>query len=94
MGACPYEDDDAVNVIGHNDECVGLNAGVKCWQFVPHVLNHLTCIVQSHLTIHHLAKQTRPILRADGDEIRTRLAVVVTFQSNAATMKAFGVKSH
>jgi hypothetical protein len=57
-------------------------------------LNHLTCIVQSHLTIHHLAKQTRPILRADGDEIRTRLAVVATFQSNAATMKAFGVKSH
>jgi hypothetical protein len=66
-------------MVGHNDECVGLHARVKCWQIVPYIVHHFSCIVQLHLIMHHLTKQKRPILRANGDKIRPRLAIIVAF---------------
>jgi len=44
-GACPYDDNDAVDVIGHNNEFINLDTYIMTWNFVPHCLNHFAGFV-------------------------------------------------
>lgn len=65
---------DSMNMVGHDDECTQFDIGayLSCAQsFFTH---NFIQFVQRHLPIHHLAKQTGPILGHDGDEIRTLLS--------------------
>jgi len=40
-----WDDDNSVDVIGHNNEFIDINPGVTLRQFVPHPLNDLPSIV-------------------------------------------------
>jgi len=51
-------------------------------------------VTQPHLAIHNASKQTCPILRHDGDEIRPRLGVVVPFQADGTTVMLLEVIPH
>jgi hypothetical protein len=51
-------------------------------------------IVQLHLAIHHVSEQTRPSLRTDGHEIRSRLLVIVSLQSDGTAPMDISVSLH
>ena len=68
-GARPYnvivhQHDYAVDVIGHNHQCININTVVTLRQFFPHRLDHPPSIVYPHLPIHNFPKQALPILGA------------------------------
>lgn len=75
----PYEDD-SVDVIGHNDECIKGHIGKLCGQFLPRRPRLLPNVVQSHVAVGYPTEQTFPAARADSYEIRARLLVIVSFE--------------
>jgi len=82
-----------MDMIGHRNKSVGLHAGVERWYFIPYGLDYPPGIIQPHFAVHHLAKQTRPVLRAKGDKIRPGLGVIVPLQPNAAAAVAGSCKN-
>ena len=69
----PFNFNDPMNVIWHNDVCVHIYAVKMSWYLQPYLLNHLPHLVQHHLTINPLAKQGASPLGDDRDEIGTIL---------------------
>src|SRR5437867_2541959 len=51
-------------------------------------------LVQPYLPVHDFPKQARPVLHADGDEIRPGLRVVVALQADAAAVMTLRVVRH
>ena len=76
-GACPYENDDAVHMVGHDDKRVYIDARVTLRQFAPYCLDHLAGAVQDHFPTGYLAEHSLPVLRADGHEIRSGLSIII-----------------
>jgi hypothetical protein len=61
----PYgNDDNPMEMIWHDHEFAGFDRGEFFVQFTPPTFNHATGIVQPHLPIHNLPKQTFPIFGA------------------------------
>ena len=77
-GACPYDCNDAVNVIGHGDEYIDIGTRIMGRDFIPNRLNHPPCIIQLYVTIHNCPEQALPLLRAKGDEIHPGLGIIVS----------------
>ena len=78
-GACPYEDNDAVDVVGHHDKGIHIYTVVS-WQLAPHGLHHLSRFGQDHPPVDNAAEHAFAILRADRHEIRAGLRVVESRQ--------------
>jgi len=83
----PYGDDQyAVDMIGHDDEFIQFDVRKMPGNFVPTFHHDLAVFVQSHFAIYHVPQQTFPIARADGDEIRADLGVIVFFQTDGSAV--------
>jgi hypothetical protein len=93
-GAPDRNEDDTVKMIRHDHEFVDLDRCKFTVQFKPPSFNHPPGVIQSHLTRRYVAEQTRPILCADGHEIRSRLSVIVTHQPDRAAATFFRVVFH
>jgi len=62
-GTCPYNGvvdinvggagnhNNAMDVVWHDDKCIGFDTDVMRRQIIPHRLNHLSRIIQYHFTI-------------------------------------------
>lgn len=72
-------DDDPVDVIGHHTKYIQFDNWKSDWQFLPFLQDHSSRIVQAHLLADYVAKQARPILRTDGNEIRPSLRIIMPF---------------
>lgn len=79
-GGRPYDDDNSVDVVGHYDEFINIDAWIIGWYFIPNLLNHITCSIQPHLPVHDFPKQAFSILGADGHEIGPGLGIIVSPQ--------------
>jgi hypothetical protein len=66
-----FRDQDAVEVIGHDDERIDPPSGLMHWDFVPTPFDERAQIVQSHLAIRYVPEERAPIEGADGDEVGT-----------------------
>lgn len=75
-----------MEMVGHDDECVGLHVWEFVMPFGPPFFHHPSRLVQPHLPIHHLAEQTGPILGHEGDEIRAGPGIIIPLQPNAAAV--------
>jgi len=75
-----------MDVIRHHDERVQFDRREPARQSIPFRQNHPSRIVQLHLATDHVAEQTRPILGADGDEIRPHLRIIVILQTDGPAM--------
>src|SRR3990172_7570162 len=87
---CPYKHN-SMHVVGHHHDDIRYGVWKMRRDFLPTCLDDFSGIVHSHLTIHHLAEQTSAVLRADGDEIRARLRVVVPFEPNRTAAAFLGI---
>lgn len=93
-GVCPYrpyQNDNPVNMIRHNHEFIRHHPWIKSRHFIPHRLHHFASRVQPHLATYHLAEQRETILRADGNEIRSRPRVIVSLQSYGPVVVSFRI---
>ena len=78
------EDDDAVDVVGHDDEGIECDGGKPLGQGVPGRLGGVAGRAQPDAAVDHLPEHRLPGPGADGDEVESRLAVVVPCQSRRA----------
>ena len=83
-----------MNMIGHRYKCININPGIMSWQFFPHRFNHPPSIVQPHLVIDKLPKEAFSVLRADGNEIRPGLAVIVPTEPDGSAVGFFWIRPH
>jgi hypothetical protein len=83
-----------MDVVGHDDEMVDVDAGVEQRDFVPDRLYHASSMVRDQGVIYDVAKQARPVLRDDGDEVLARFGVVVTSQPDRPAVAPLRVVTH
>lgn len=69
----PYELDDTVDVIGHDDKFVQYDMGTDTFCFAPFFICDNPRFIELHLTINNVSKQWHPIMRADGNKIQSGL---------------------
>jgi len=105
-GACPYrmrgtcgdrfagQNDDAVDVVGHDHKRVHVHAGIMVGHFIPHRLHHAPRIVHVHAPIDDRAEQAFAVLRANRDEIRARLGVIETAHADGTAVVFVRIVSH
>lgn len=92
MMICPYGNfDDLMHVIWQDD--VFVQDGMwKMFRYrQPTFFDMLPNIIQYHLSINHLSKQIPPPMRTYRDIIRTRQAVIVSFQPNRKTSRRMDI---
>lgn len=80
------DDDDPMNVVWHDDECVRGNAGVVRRQHFPGRLHNLSGSIRAHLAIHDVTKQECPMMCANRQEIGSDLRIVIVSQANRTTV--------
>jgi len=73
-------------MIRHNDVFVQLGLRKMIGNFQPTLLCHFATFIHPHIPIDNFAKQTFAIVRHDGDEIDTRLGVIVSLQTNGMSV--------
>ena len=52
----PYNSDDPMEMIGHNNTFVTFHIGKLAWQLVPPSCDHTPCIVKLHFPIRTVSK--------------------------------------
>jgi len=75
-----------MHVVGHDDEGIKLDILKTLWQTKPPFLDNSSIFRKHHLIVDDFAKQQRPILRANRDEIGTGLRIVVIAQPDGVTV--------
>jgi hypothetical protein len=78
VGIIARDHDYAVNMIWHDYECIQIDGGKSVGQQMPCVQNHFSCVIHLHASIYNLAKQTCPILYAEGDVVRAEFCVIIS----------------
>ena len=76
---------DPVKMIGHDNPGVQFDFGTDPSGFEPFILNYPAGLVQHHMMIHDFPKQKFTAGRANGDEIRAGLRIVITTQTDRTT---------
>ena len=85
-GSCPFrglgwrrwvDEDDCVDVVWHDDELVQLDCRESPGKFTPGPMDHPSGLVQVHLFVDHVAKETQVFLHGDGHEVGADLCIVV-----------------
>ena len=71
-----------MHMVGHNDVRVDRGVGKVGWDLLPAILYDLPIGVQLHPTVSHLSEQFSLLNCTDGDEIRSRLGVVVSLETD------------
>lgn len=81
----------SMDVVRHDHKCCGGDVIKMSGNLIPTICRHLPKIVQGHLSLNDLAKQTRPSLRDDGDEIRAGQRIIKIGQAHRMTMHVVGL---
>jgi hypothetical protein len=74
-----------MQMIGHHHELIDFDTGKPRRNAIPQRGHHLPGLVEAHRTGDHVAEQAGPVLRADGDEIRTGHGIIVAPEAKAET---------
>lgn len=69
-GIIILQDNNAVDVIGHDDECIQGNMRVMIWQVKPGIQHNFSGWIKSHFNIYDLPKKKFPLIGNNRYEIR------------------------
>jgi hypothetical protein len=83
-----------MDMIGHDHKGVRFDARIMARQLVPCRLHHPPGVIQQHFAAYDIPEETRMILRADGDEIRPGLGVIIIHQPDGSPMMFLRVIFH
>ncbi|HEX4796789.1 MAG TPA: hypothetical protein VH370_23555 [Humisphaera sp.] len=79
---CVPQNDDAVEMIGHDDKRIDVGERELLGDAAPGILKHASGIVQMHLAIMNLPEERSPLPDTNRYEIRAGGGVVVRRQTN------------
>jgi len=80
---CPYgQQNDRVQMIGHNNEGIQFHVGITQWQVLPTSLNNLAKAVQLHRTVANFPQEVPSVVGAKGDKICSGLGVIVFLKTD------------
>lgn len=68
--------DDAVEMIGHDNNTVSFHMFILLHELMPPMEHRITGIIELQHLIDDVTEETTTLLHADCDEVRTRLRVV------------------
>ena len=80
-----HQVNDAVNMIRHDDESIETYVGVMLSKRATTHLDSRAEVVELHCSLDNTSQQTSAIVRADGDKVRSGLAVVVAGEAQNFT---------
>src|SRR5579863_3458936 len=86
-GHCILQQQDSVQVIGHNHEFIQRDVRNVLRNIVPTRRHHGTDLVQAHLVRHDLTEQTFSIYRTERDKVRPDSRIVVTCDAHVLTFQ-------
>jgi len=87
--ACPYKNNNSMNMVRHDDERIALDVRIMIWQFIPNHLHHPSRIIRAHFSINDMTKQTGSMEGHNSNEIRSGLCIVITLQSDRSAVVFF-----
>ena len=73
-----FENDDAVEVVRHDDECIQSGSGEMVWNGQPGLLGEFTIGVQYHLALMDGPENGGSLVGTKGDQIIARLGIIET----------------
>ena len=82
------DDDDAVNVVRHEDEIIQRHVREVIWNGAPAGGNCLSEGIGDYHALENRAKQTLALVAAHGHEIHARVSVIISVQANRLPMMA------
>ena len=87
----PYGVDpqNAVNVVGHHHKGIQNDTREMAVQGTPAVLSGVSVFVQLQIAVGHIAEKRFPLIGADGDEIGSRLRVVIRLETDGASLAMY-----
>ncbi len=74
--------DQHVNVVRHADICVAHHTRKLAFDFAEPMHHHQSCIVQMHFAVDDFTEEPHAVLCSNRDEIRARLCVIISSQTN------------
>ncbi len=83
-----------VQMVGHNLEGIYDERSEPLWQCIPDFLSKAARLVQYHLALDDFTEQGFLGLGANGDEIRSTSRVIISAQTNGASMMQARIVSH
>ena len=86
-------DDDAVQVVGHDNVRVQFHVRVPHCQPLPRVHNQLPGVVQSHFAVDYIAEQGPAFVGHDSNVVGAILGVVVPLQADRPTVMEIRIVS-
>ena len=85
------DEEDTVNMVWHDDKRVHGCVGEMGRDGIPVCLHEAAQCVDPHFPTRHLAKNMFAPEGNDGEEIATRLGVIVSFQANGCAVVSLGI---
>src|SRR4051794_21416937 len=85
---------DAMNVIGHDDERIQVGVGIVLGKCIPSRLNGPTGIRQPDLSLFDLAEKTVSAMSADRHEVPAYAAVVLLGKSDGLAVLPIRIEAH
>jgi hypothetical protein len=86
--------DDAMQVVGHDDEGVQFNQWEMVRDILPTTPRDFTRLVRVHFAVDDMAEQAGAFVGAHRDEIRPWLSVIMSLQASGAAMVFVRVVRH
>ncbi|HUV04839.1 MAG TPA: hypothetical protein VMX94_07000 [Armatimonadota bacterium] len=83
-----------MNMVRHDDEFVYPNTRVVIRHLLPNRQYHLPNLVQAHVPVYDLAKQTLSAMGAECHKVSPFLRVIVPWQPNGAPMVLLRIECH
>ena len=97
-GGRPYtvwiQDDDAVNVIGHQNKRIDIDPCIMARQVMPRLCYHFSWSAGVHSTFNDIAEQTKPFPHAHCYKIGTSPTVIIILQSQGSALVCLWIKFH
>ena len=90
----PYDYNDCVDVVWHNDKFIQLEPGIMFNQTLPDIEYNTSCFIQIHFTVDHITEYRFPVLCHHGYKIRPGLRIIVIFQTYGTPMVFFFIIGH
>ncbi len=77
----PYDMDDTMHMVGHDDPFIDDGMWIMRGDLLPTIGSHAPCVIQRHAAIDDRAEQRTTVLRTYGDKIESRLRIIVPLQA-------------
>ncbi len=75
-----------MHMVRHHHKCVQHNTDEMLWNCALTFKHNFTRFVQHHLVVDDLTEEALASLRTDGDEVRTRLRIVIARQPDRTAL--------